>query len=387
MSATTQTKVTKDWRNDWFEFDDVAYLNISGQSPLPKVAIRAAQQAIEWKKFPHKMPQDAFFGLPVRIRAGIAKLIGAEPAEIAVTTGASTGMAVVANAFEWKPDDEILVPKGEFPSHFTTWLPLHDAGKLRMKIVAASGRFITTDDLIAAITPNTRLISVSMVRFENAALCDVPRLAQAARKVGAMILLDVAQAAGSMKLDVKSLGADFVVGAGYKFLLGPFGTGFFWARPDRIAEMNATPAYWMAVENSSEFHKLSAGEAKLQKGAMRWDAAETSSFFNLAPWAASLEFLVEAGAGTVASHNRDLVNQLIERLPLDRCILASPAEENLRGSFVCIQARKADRTEELYKQLCDAGIITSLRESAIRVAPFLYNTERDIDRLIRALTV
>lgn len=387
MSATTQAKVTKDWRNEWFEFDDTAYLNISGQSPLPKVAIRAAQQAIEWKKYPHKMPQEAFFGLPGRVRAGIARLIGAEPDEIAVTTGASTGMAVVASAYGWKPDDEVLIPRGEFPSHFTTWFPLHDAKKLRVKIVAPNGRFITTEDLIAAITPKTRVISLSMARFDNAVLTDVPRLAAAAHKVGAMILLDVAQTAGSMQLDVKKLSADFIVGAGYKFLLGPFGTGFFWARADRIAEMSSGPAYWMAVENSSEFHKLSSGEVKLRKGAMRWDAAETSSFFNLAPWAESLEFLVKAGADTVNEHNRELVRQVIERLPLDRCVLASPAEEHLRGAFVCIQARQADRTEELYKKLTEAGVVTSLREGAIRVAPFLYNTERDVDKLIRTLTV
>jgi cysteine desulfurase / selenocysteine lyase len=387
MSATTQAKVTKDWRDAWFEFDDVAYLNISGQSPLPKVAIRAAQQAIAWKKYPHKMPQEVFFGLPGRVRASIAKLIGAEPDEIAVTTGASTGMAAVANAYAWKADDEVLVAKGEFPSHFTTWLPLHDAGKLRVKIVSPSGRFITTDDLIAAITPKTRIISVSMVRFDNAVLCDVPRLAGAAKQVGAMILLDVAQAAGSMKIDAKTLGADFVVGAGYKFLLGPFGTGFFWACADRIAEMSASPAYWMAVENASEFHKLSAGEVKLKKAAQRWDAAETSSFFNLAPWAESLEFLVNAGAETVAEHNRELVRQIIERLPLDRCVLASPADETQRGSYVCVAARVPERTPELYKKLTDAGVITSLREGAIRIAPFLYNTERDVDQLIRTLTV
>ena len=387
MPVTTQAKVKKDWRNEWFEFEDVAYLNISGQSPLPKVAIRAAQQAIEWKKYPHKMPQETFFGLPGRARASLAKLIGAEPDEIAVTTGTSTGMAAVANAYDWKPDDEVVIARGEFPCHFTTWLPLHDAGKLRVKIVSPSRRFITTDDLIAAITPKTRVISVSMVRFDNAVLCDVPRLAEAAKEVGAMVLLDVAQAAGSMKLDVKTLGVDFVAGSGYKFLLGPFGTGFFWARADRIAEMSGGPAYWMAVENASEFHKLSAGEVKLKKSAMRWDAAETSSFFNLAPWAESLEFLASAGPETVAEHNRALVRQIIDRLPLDRCVLASPADETQRGSFVCVQARAPERTPELYKKLTEAGVITSLREGAIRIAPFLYNTERDVDQLIRTLTV
>lgn len=385
--ATVQTKPMTDWRTEWFEFEDVAYLNISGQAPLPKVAIRAAQASIEWKKYPHKMPEDAFFGLPGRVRANLAKLIGADPADVAVTTGASTGMAAVAQGYDWKPDDEVVIARGEFPAHLTTWLPLRDAGKLRVKIVAPSGRFITTDDLIAAITPRTRLISVSMVRFDNAVLCDVPRLAEAAHKNGAMLLVDAAQSAGAMEVDVKSLGADFVVGAGYKFLLGPFGTGFFWAHPDRAAEMSAAPAYWMALESAADFQKLSGGEANLKAGAARWDSAETSSFFNLAPWDASLEFLVRVGAKTIWEHNREIVRQIIERLPLDRCVLASPADEKDRGAFVCLMARQTERTPELYKKLTEAGVISSLREGAIRIAPFLYNTEMDVDKLIRVLTV
>jgi cysteine desulfurase / selenocysteine lyase len=385
--ATTQTKPMTDYRSEWFEFEDTAYLNISGQSPLPKVAIRAAQASIEWKKYPHKMPEDAFFGLPGRVRANLAKLIGANPSDVAVTTGASSGMVSVAQGYDWKPDDEVIIARGEFPSHFTTWLPLRDAGKLKVKIVAPSARFITTDDLIAAITPHTRMISVSMVRFDNAVLVDIPRLAEAAHKVGAMVLVDVAQSAGAMEIDVKTLGADFLVGAGYKFLLGPFGTGFFWSHPDRTAELRAAPAYWMALESAADFSKLSGGEAKLRAGAARWDAAETSSFFNLAPWDAALEFLVRVGTKTVWEHNREIVRQVIERLPLDRCVLASPADEKDRGAFVCVMARTAERTPELYKKLTEAGVIVSLREGALRIAPFLYNTEMDVDKLIRVLTV
>ena len=76
---TTQTHAVVDWRTEWFELDDVAYLNIAGQSPLPRAAIRAAQAAIEWKKYPHKMPEDVYFALPGRVREKIAALIGAAP--------------------------------------------------------------------------------------------------------------------------------------------------------------------------------------------------------------------------------------------------------------------------------------------------------------------
>ncbi len=115
-----------DWRTEWFELDDVAYLNIAGQSPLPRAAIRAAQAAIEWKKYPHKMPEDVYFALPGRVREKLAALIGAAPDEIALTTGASAGLAAVANGYDWKPEDEVLIAAGEFPGAFRHLAP--DAG-------------------------------------------------------------------------------------------------------------------------------------------------------------------------------------------------------------------------------------------------------------------
>jgi cysteine desulfurase/selenocysteine lyase len=383
----TQVQSIADWRAEWFEFEDVAYLNLAGQSPLPKTAIRAAQTAIEWKKFPNKLPDEAFFGLPASVRRKLAALIGANAGEVAVTSGASTGMVAIANGVDWKPGDEVLVGRGEFPAHFTTWLPLRDAGKLKVRIVNPSGRFITTEDYLQAITPKTRAISISHARFDNAVRFDVKRIGDAVRAVGGMLILDASQTVGAVPMDVRTLGADFVVSAGYKWLLGPFGTGFFWAGPERIKELRGAPAYWMALENAHDFTKLSSGEAKILDGAQRFDAAETSNFLNLAPWDASLDLVTRAGAATVWEHNRKLIQQVIDRLPLDRCVLASPADENQRGAYVCVQGRTAERTLELYQKLREASVFVSLREGALRIAPYLYNTERDIDRLIRVLTV
>ena len=383
----TQAQAAIDWRKEWFEFEDVAYLNLAGQSPLPRAAIRAVQSALEWKKFPQKLPDEAFFGLPASVRKKLAALIGAPPAEVAVTSGASAGLAIVASGYPWKPTDEVLIPRGEFPAHFTTWLPLQDAGKLCVRIINPRERFLTDDDVISAITPNTRIISISHSRFDNAARCDARKIADAVHAVGGMLLLDASQTAGAVPMDVNSLGADFLVCAGYKWTLGPFGTGFFWARADRLAELRGAPAYWMALENAHDFSKLSSGEARLLEAAQRFDAPETSNFFNLAAWDASLDLVLDAGAQTVWDHNRALIQQLIDRLPLDRCVLASPADENLRGPYVCVQARTPGRTLGLYQKLREANVFVSLREGALRVAPYLYNSERDIDRLIRVLTV
>lgn len=376
-----------DWREEWFDFDDAAYLNTAGQGPLPRVSIRAAQQALEWKKFPHNMPDSIYFDLPNRIRESLAKLVGGHAEEIAITTGATPGMSAVAQGLEWKPEDEVLVAQGEFPAHFATWLPMQAAGRLKVKIVAPRGRFITADDFIAQIGPRTRLVSASLVRFDNGARLDAARIAKACHAAGGLLLLDAAQCAGAMPIDVRALEADFLTASGYKWLLSPYGTGFFWARAELIEQMRPAPFYWMALENAAQFHRLSLGEYKLAPGARRWDSPETGSFFNLAAMDASLEFVLRVGVQQVWEHNRRLMEQMIERLPLDRCVLASPPSADERGPYACVAMRKPEATPALFDKLCAAKVYVSLREGALRVAPHLYNSERDLDRLLTILAV
>ena len=386
MATATASPVT-DYRQEWFEIEDATYLNLAGQSPMPKVAHRAAQTAIEWKKFPHHIADSAYFEVPNRIRASIAKLIGAKAEEIALTTGASTGMSAVAYGLTWKSGDEVLTANGEFPLQYATWKPMEAREGIVMKVVAARDRFITADDFLSAMTPRTRMVSVSLVRFDNGVLLDAARIAAACHAQGALLLLDVSQCCGGIPLNVHKLGADFLVCAGYKWLLSPYGTGFFWSKNEHTEKMRPGPFYWAAAEGAENFSSLSFENPKPVPGARRWDMAETSNYFNFAAMDASLQFVLQFGPETVEAHNRKLIDFLFERLPKDRCVPASPLDSARRGPYGCFAARSPEKTAELYHKLAKEKIITSLREGNIRVSPHLFNTERDIDRLITAITL
>ena len=249
-------------------------------------------------------------------------MIGGKPEEIAITTGTSTGVAAVAYGLEWKPGDEVITTKGEFPLQYTAWKPMEEREGVKLKIVAPRERFITADDLIAAMTPRTRIVSVSLVRFNDASLLDAARVAEACHAQGALLLLDASQCCGTVPMAVEKLGADFVVSAGYKGLLGPFGTGFFWARSEQIAKMRPGPFYWMAVAGSDNFASLNFDDPKPAAAAKRWDTAEPASYFNfnLVAMDASADFVLRVGAETVAEHCRGLIEFMYQRLPKDRCI-------------------------------------------------------------------
>jgi selenocysteine lyase/cysteine desulfurase len=257
---------------------------------------------------------------------------------------------------------------------------------IRVTAVKPSGTFHRTDDLILALTPRTRLVSVSHVRFDNGAMIDAAKLAASCHAQGALLLLDVSQSCGAVPMDVTQMGADFLVCAGYKWLLGPFGTGFFWAKHEHIAKMRPGPFYWMAAEGVDNFAALATAPAKPANAAKRWDAPETANYYNLAALEGGLELALRAGAETVAEHNHKLIEQLFARLPADRCVVASPLERARRGPYGCFQARTAEKTRELYEKLRAENVITSLREGKIRVSPYLYNTEQDLDRLVRVIT-
>ncbi len=359
MSTATvpQTTIT-DWRQEWFEFEGATYLNLASQAPLPKVTLKAIQATMDAKKFPYQKPDSIFFEVPNRCRANIAKLIGAQPEEIALTTGASSGAMAVAYALNWKSSDEVLTSRGEFPLQYTTWKPMEQREGIKVNVVAPQGKFLTTDDVIAALTQ------------------------------GALLLLDVSQSCGAVPMDVRKLGADFLVCAGYKWLLGAFGTGFFWIKRELLASVRPGPFYWMAVAGSDNFSKLDFSNPKVEESARRWDAPEWASHFNfnLESLDASVEFVLRATPETVLEHNQELIDFMFSRLPVDRCVAASPLDRKLRGPYGCFVARTPERTAELYKKLREQNVHVSLREGKIRVSPYLFNTIQDIDRLIAVIT-
>lgn len=377
------TPVVTNWKKEWFEIEDAIYLNLAAHAVMPRVSIRAVEDSLEAKKFPHRVDDSLWFEPPVRIRKSLSKMIGARPEEIAITSGASTGVAAVAHGLEWKQGDEIITAQGEFPLHYATWKPMEKREGVSLRIIAPRDRFVTASDLIGALTPRTRIVSVSLVRFDDGSLLDAPRVAAACHAQGALLLLDVSQACGAVPIDVSDLGADFMVCAGYKWLLSCYGTGFFWVKSEHLDSLRPGPFYWTG-QNTDNFLELNFADPKPCHHAKRWDAAEWATYynFNLAAMAESVDFVLRAGPEVVTEHNRHLIEFMFSRLPEDRCVATSPLDARRRGPFGCFTARQPEKTVELYQKLRRENIIVSLRDGKIRVSPYLFNSEQDIDRLV-----
>jgi selenocysteine lyase/cysteine desulfurase len=142
------------------------------------------------------------------------------------------------------------------------------------------------------------------------------------------------------------------------------------------------------VAGSDNFAALNFDDPKPAASAKRWDAPEWASYFNfnLVAMDVSVDFVERMGPERVLAHNRKLIELLFERLPKDRFVLASPLDAAHRGPYGCFAARSPEKTAEVYQHLRNENVVVSLREGNIRVSPHLFNTERDIDRLISVVT-
>jgi cysteine desulfurase / selenocysteine lyase len=379
---TTAKTICSSWRDTWFPTDGAVYLNAAGQAAMPRVALEAVQRSLEWKKFPYTMTDAGELDLPRRVRASIASLIGANPEEIAVTTGASSGLIALAYSMTWNRGDEILTAYREFPLQYTTWRPMEQREGVTLKVITPKERWITADDFIAALTPKTRLVSASLVRFDDGSMLDAAKLGAACRAQGIVLALDVSQSCGAIPMNVSESGVDFITCSGYKWLLGPYGTGFFWASRGLLGRLRPGPYYWQGIDGLRNYDALIFENPKAASGARPWDASETASYFNLAGWDASLNFLKLVRIETVAVHNQALITKLHDCLPAHNCVWTSPADPAHRGPYGCFAGHSAEQTHALYQRMKEEKIYASLREGNIRVSTHLYNTEDDIDKLI-----
>jgi selenocysteine lyase/cysteine desulfurase len=378
-------KQSIDWKNEWFPIDDATYLNFAAHAAIPRVALNAVRLSAEAKMRPHIVDDQTFFSVAASLRQTLATLIGVSPDEVALTSGAGAGLAAIAYALKWSDGDEVICSRGEFPVQYATWKPMEAREGIKVRIAVPQGQFVQSDDLVAALTPSTRVVSVSHVRFDDGSMLDVSSLAAACKRNGTLLVLDVSQSCGAVPMNVRTLGADFIVCAGYKYLLSPWGTGFLWMRKENLDSLRPGPYNWLS-QGVESFARLNYVDPEPAPTLSRWDSAEAASIynFNLTVMEASAKFVLEAGPSLIRDHNQALIDYFFERLP-EGYRLASPRQASQRGVFGCIEARTRGDTEFLYQMLREERFVVALREGKIRVAPHLLNSTQDIDRLLVAM--
>ena len=369
------------------DFDGRIWLNAAHQGPLPRLAAEAAGDVLAAKLAPHRIGDEAFVEVPGRLRELLGRLIGAPAQEIILGNSASWGLQVLANGLPWRPGDEVLVLADEFPATVFPWLVTERHG-VTVRQLELGEPVLEPERLQQELSPRTRVVAVNWVRSLTGHVVDIASLNQVCERSGVHLVLNVTQGLGALPFDVRRHRVAAISCSGFKWLCGPYATGFAWIRPDVLQTMRPVQAYWLALPDGVELDLNREGEHRLRDdlGARAYDVFGTANFLNFIPWAAALEYLLAQGIQAVADHDQALVEQLTGLLEDRGYRFISPTGAGQRAAIVVISAADPARNQAAYRRLTDAGVDAALRAGNIRLSPHLYNTPDQIQYAAATLT-
>jgi selenocysteine lyase/cysteine desulfurase len=363
------------------DFAGRTWLNTAHQGALPLAAARAACDAVGWKVNPHELTTDRFEGVPRRLRTALGTLVNADPDEIVLGNSASYGLHLIANAYPWVPGDEVLVMAGDFPSDIFPWLTLEQRFGVRVRRVRPAARVVTAAELDAAITPDTRLFCAPWVHSFSGYTVDLDALGQICRDRGVFLVVNGSQAVGARPVDVSTAPIDALISVGFKWLCGPYGTGFAWIRPQLRDRLTPIKAYWLAHLTQADLARDDL-DPTLTRRPHDLDIFGTANFNNYVPWTVSVEHLLNIGVDRIRTHTDGLVAHLIEGVRHTDLELLSPHGPRDRSTLVFFSHPDRSQNRDLHATLAAAGVDVAYRAGSLRVSVHLYNTVTDIDRLL-----
>jgi cysteine desulfurase/selenocysteine lyase len=366
-------------------FGDRVWLNTAHQGPLPRVAIEAAKIALEQKTRPHLIRDEDFFEVPTQLRTVLGKLTGATPQDIILGNSTTYGLDLLANGMQWKRGDEVLLVDGDFPADVFPWLILRNQG-VTVRFIEAPAEGIQPHVLASEISPRTRLFCTSWVNSFTGYAIDVNGIGQICRNNHVIFVLNASQGLGPRVLDIGATAVDAVTCCGFKWLCGPYATGFCWLTPELRESLTPRHAYWLAMQAGKPLDSMHDYSLRTDLGARAWDMFCTANFLNFVPWTAAIEYLLQAGPANIVAYDEQLVSQFLEGLDEDRFQLISPRARPQQSTLIVLRPRKAEDARAWHTRLFMAGFDVALREGNLRISPHLHNTSADILNLVKTLS-
>jgi selenocysteine lyase/cysteine desulfurase len=358
-------------------FKQRVYINSCSQGALSD-AVRAAyeQYLSDWDEY--GAPWEYWVERGEAARAAFAGLVNAAPDEVAVTTSLSAGVSALASGLRFTRRSKVVLTDWEFPTIGQIWHAQEARGARVVHVPAADDGTIPLDHFDRAIDDDTLLVSITQVCYRNGAMVDVPKVVELAHERGALVLLDAYQAIGSLPIDVRDLGVDFLGAGVLKYLLGSAGLGFFYCRRDLVERVWPTQTGWFADENIFAMDHTDYSPAHT---AARFQSG-TPPVPAIYAGIAGIELMQEIGIPATREHVTALNAHLLDGLDDLGATVATPRDPNARGALMCIRSTDAPA---LVSALDDEGIVTSERDGNLRVSAHCYNTVEDVDAVLAAL--
>lgn len=361
----------------------VAYFNTAYYSPLLNESRRRLIESAEAKSHPWNRTAASFFDDAETIRGIAAELFGGDADGYALVPAVSYGISAAARAVEprLRAGDRILVIADEFPSNVLPWRRV--SGETGAEIVTVPAP--SDEDWARAILPmidaRVKVVAMSTCHWTNGARIDLAPIGAAARANGSLLVVDGTQSLGAMPFSVAEIQPDFLVAAAYKWLLCPYGMALMYVSP-AWRDSRPLEESWLARDNARDFTSLADYSDRYLPGARRFDGGETVT--NNLPGAIAALSQIRAWGVEHIARSLAALNASISR-EVDALGLLLPPESQ-RSPHMFGATLREPLPVSIVAELRTRQVYISQRGQSLRFAPHLYVDDRDIARLIEALT-
>ena len=363
--------------------DEIVYLNTAYISPLSLKVEKAINKGCKLETEPWKIdPEFHFFHQIKETKIIFSNLFNISYKNVSLIPSASYGISTAANNIKLtKKKNKILILKDQFPSNVYPWMELSNNQEGVLEIIDELNETTLTEEIINKISEEVAVVAIPNIRWTDGYIIDLKKVSNTCKKFDVNLVLDLTQSAGAMQIDLKEINPDFAIIANYKWMLGPYSTGFLYIS-DKFIDGTPLEETWIGRKNSKDFSKLTDYQSSYNSDSIRFDMGQRANFTLLPGVKAALEQLQEWSIKKIENtlHSNNLIIcKALSELGFDML-----EEKNRAPHF--ISARHPELNGDLVlKKLKKNKIFISERSGYLRITPHLWNNEEDFFKLITCL--
>ncbi len=382
MTADENSTTDCAWIREQFPIlDQGLYLNHAAIAPWPRCTADEVQTFARENALRGPDGYRDWILREKELRRNLARLTGASSEDdIGLLKNTTEGISLVAWGLDWQAGDNIVLPRGEFPSNRLPWLA-QSAHGVEVREVDIQTAENAENALLEAMDGHTRLLSVSAVQWNDGFRLDLEILGRACRAKGVLFFVDAIQQLGALPVDVETCQVDFLAADAHKWLLGPEGIAVFYCRASARPRLRLIQQGWHMVEDPWNFHR---DKWEPSTSARRFEAGSPNSMGQTALHA-SLNLLLKTGmdqvSGRILQNTEFLINSLSSIAGVQ---ITSRTEPERRSGIVSFSHNRIT-SRILNTRLAEAGVTCAVRGNSIRLSPHFYQDETDLARFMQIL--
>jgi len=363
------------WRSEFPILDRTTYMISNSLGAMPRGVYNSMRAyADSWAERGVRAWEEGWWDMAVGVGDQIAPLLGVAPGEISLHQNVTLTQAVISSCFDFRaPRNKIVMVELEFPSIQYFY---HEQARFgaRVEVVKTPDTVrIDLEQVLAAIDETTLLVPISQVLFRSSYIVDMQAIVEKAHRVGAYVILDAFQAAGTIPLDVRALGADFAVGGVLKWLCGGPGVAYLYVREDLRAKLRPALTGWSAHQRPFAF-EIGAIDAREDSFRYLNGTPHIPALYACQP---GLEILNQVGISAIRAKSMRLTARLIEGAKSRGWRVNTPDNPAERAGTVSIDCPHA---AEVCRELLAREVLVDYRPQAgVRLSPHFYNREDECD--------